>query len=538
MSSTDKDNTFLPPVEVKILMVGDGRIRFNEGTNADKDDYSLTLLIETLQEIPGSIVRFKIETAYRPTTPSPDNRGADYPNFNFVEKSEELKCFDEVWLFGDHIFIIADNPPRMSDEEIAVLFDRMERGKGVFATGDHSDLGGAMNARIPRIRRMRKWFSFSSIMLPLGDGPGRHDTLRPRSDGKYYEVDEGDKIPQDINVALYTEVFSTREYPHPLLCGRGGIIKVLPDHMHEGECCVPPLDLGASMATMPFPNQDFPSGGSINPMPQIVAHSYAPEPHITIRKNGTPGPTRVESPPFVSIAAYDGYLIGKGRVVVDASFHHFVNLNLAELAKGDKSVLNRGIHAYEEIQNYHQNIGIWLAPEDLQGQIFILALWEARWRSRLYFELKNIPLEFILEEHWPIVLKIGAIARKVLDRMMSCCFSLERTIKTINECKTGDMDFNLDVPWSPVQAVDDYILADFNLVDLVNAAIGGAVFVLALKFRKKEDVPDNISVQQLEGYVKLGVKIGIKSYLQSINQSVRNLRALSEKFMNSFVLED
>ena len=53
-----------------------------------------------------------------------------------------------------------------------------------------------------------------------------------------------DAIPQTVAPRLYPSgpsfpYFIKRAHPHPLLCGPNGIIRVLPDHPHEGECIVP-----------------------------------------------------------------------------------------------------------------------------------------------------------------------------------------------------------------------------------------------------------------------------------------------------------
>jgi len=520
-------------------MVGDGEIRFNKGKDPDGDTFSLSLLIEALQERPGPVVRFYIETAYRPNDVSdPDTRGADHFSFDFLEKRKDLENFDEVWLFGDEIILPGPSPVPMRDDEVCVLFKWMENGNGVFATGDHTNLGEALNSNIPRVRSMRKWQNDT----PPAGGRDRHDTLRSGDGVNYFEDDQGDTIPQEIlpEPYPYKNIKNSVEYHHPLLCGQAGAIKVLPDHMHEGECCVPPLDLPMvlSCPALDLPVQDFPDQGGVKPMPQLVARSQAVGRHTTIKIIGGVRieDVPVEPIPFIAIAAYDGHPINRGRVVVDSSFHHFVNVNLTGFANGDKSVPNQGLYAYEEIKSYFRNIGVWLAPKDVQRSIFIRALWEARWRSRLAFELKNVPEEFVLDEHWRIVQDIAISARKVIDHILSRCLSLEWAIDIINEAKVTDMELNLRVPWSGVKPLDSDLTTDFDAEELINTVIGGAIFALAHKFRSKEGVPDNLSLEQVEGEIKGGVKIGVQCYLKAISQSITDLRALSDNFVIAFGL--
>jgi hypothetical protein len=83
-------------------------------------------------------------------------------------------------------------------------------------------------------------------MAPPPLGPTRHDTTRPGGDGAVQFEDQSDEVAQEIEPALYRAgLGSAGGYPaqrylaHPLLCSPDGVVRYLPDHMHEGWCEVP-----------------------------------------------------------------------------------------------------------------------------------------------------------------------------------------------------------------------------------------------------------------------------------------------------------
>jgi hypothetical protein len=76
-----------------------------------------------------------------------------------------------------------------------VLAEWMDRGGGVFAVGDHFNLGASMCSRIPRVRTMRKWTEAQGVPSQFGDD--RNETLQlvPASSD---DAREGDATPQTI----------------------------------------------------------------------------------------------------------------------------------------------------------------------------------------------------------------------------------------------------------------------------------------------------------------------------------------------------
>jgi hypothetical protein len=99
------------------------------------------------------------------------------------------------------------------------------------------------------------------------------------------------------------------------------------------------------------------------PSPEVVATSMSAAGLLT----------DIYKPPVVprcfgAIGAYDGRPAGVGRVVVDATWHHFININLngtgsgVATKKGLYDPANNPTPDYLQIQRYFRNIVSWLTP--------------------------------------------------------------------------------------------------------------------------------------------------------------------------------
>lgn len=113
--------------------------------------------------------------------------------------------------------------------------------------------------------------------------------------------------------------------------------------------------------------------------PEVIARS-------TINNNPNQGP-------FGVIGAYDGYLAveiagGVGRIVVDATWHHFWNMSVNQFAVAHDAVAAAvavGVapdpayvapaQAWEQIRDYFQNIAFWLARPLTQRCVRRRGLW-------------------------------------------------------------------------------------------------------------------------------------------------------------------
>lgn len=444
------DPTIIDPVTINILIVGDRRISFEEEVIVDERKYSLSLMVKALNESSGPLLRFRTTRAYRKARISDgldsNGTGADYKDFRF-ENDQVVAGYDEAWLFGDHFRLFSTE---LKNDEIEVVSRLMGRRMGgIFATGDHQSLGAAMNASLPRIGTMRAWDSKSPPFS--SDSAARHDTKRVTATGR---STENDAIPQTIDVIRYKALKSS-PYPHPLLCGPRGEIEVLPDHMHEGNC--PDLVLGALLES------EYPARHGIRMPPLVIArsHSFALD-----------GPTGE----FGAIGAYDGHPVGIGRVVVDASFHHFLNQNLTGfIASPDAS-------PYENFKAYFRNIAVWLCPPEKQRAIFNAALLEA-----CRFLNMSPPTAAMIgsaisspETNKPLFLDLGRKAREFIAETTTRCFAFLWSVEALKKLTNNIPEFRLYYPWFPENVVpSESPLVDSTVdEDAVDLLIGGVMIKL------------------------------------------------------------
>jgi hypothetical protein len=335
---------FFPlPTRVKILMVTDGSGSFDSSAS-----FGLGRAIEILQADPWWWVKFEITTAHRNAGPAGSPAAtAQHQSFRFDAPPAGLSLsdFQEIWLFG----VLPDgSAPILAGAELAALSAFMDADGGVFATGDHDSLGASLSSEVPRVRKMRRWKPGGPAGTPpLPTGVDRHDTTREGPTPGFQFDDQSDNVPQVISPRMYFgwSPFPWRpaRHPHPVLCGRHGIINVLPDHMHEGEIVVP-----ASIAGDP----EFPGGIG----PEVIATA------TVIPHTNTDGFGPVNGKTFGVLGAYDGHRAKVGRIVVDATWHHWFNINLMGFTSGEP--------AFEQIKNYFWNVALWLAPPPHQHSMF------------------------------------------------------------------------------------------------------------------------------------------------------------------------
>jgi hypothetical protein len=422
---------------IRALVVMDGRAwgghfaSFGAGDqstdpNSGDDYFGLSEFIKTLTSHGPSLVQILVTKAHRDT----DVRGAaDIENFRFNE--HDLSVYDEIFLFG--VAGPGETNAPMTDVELEALSTFMDGGGGIFATGDHEDLGVVLNGRVPRVRSMRKWYYPSQgphgePIAPPALGVNRIETTQPGHNETFVHFDnQSDDIPQPIRPRWYAESrspFFIWLYPHPLLCSTQGAITVLPDHMHEGEVIVP-ADTTASLTFNGKTFTEYPTDASGNRVvPEIVAwgtvlaeRDYSTEPaHV-----GDPGDV-ANARQFGVIGAYDGHRAGVGRVAVDSTWHHFFDINLigdpiAPFPKTEGFTASaEGLNTLSKIKAYYKNIATWIARPGAQLSIFASSVW---------YCLRSQPLNMIIsnrrEYNYHDMLNIGNLAIDKLFRIAPPC---------------------------------------------------------------------------------------------------------------------
>jgi hypothetical protein len=357
------------PIPIKILFVIDGAIDLSlKVTN-----FGLGYVLDTLLAPFSASVELYVDIAKRDGDLDASNLGGQtltYQYFKFTQAGFDLNSYDQVWFYGNNpsdftVPVTDDNISGgwpLDDHELRLLADWMEKGGGVFAAGDHHILGASMCHRIPRVRTMRRWTQVQGV--PPKYGPLRHQTLQPTLDPE----PEGDLVLQPLELVYQHSAagwpFARLRMPHPLLTSTLGVIDRFPDHMHEGEVIADEavqLDLPPDISG--YTSQEYPF------TPQTVDSAqlhWRPRPHV-IAFGRTTTPENPDNK-FGVVGVYDGDSVGLGRVVVDSTWHHWFSLNLNGIAKHD-------LPAYEKMQAYYRNVGLWLARPSQRASVLISSIW-------------------------------------------------------------------------------------------------------------------------------------------------------------------
>jgi hypothetical protein len=361
--------------DIRMLVVADGPylqntpvgggISFAPTQDPSDDFFTISEFLYLLRQ--SQVPTIAIDTAHRrqdrDTSTMPQTVYPTFENFNFATTTN-LANYDVIWLFAYEGWngVLNVNASAITAAEIAAIQAFMDNGGGIFATGDHYGMGSLMCGQIPRVKTMRKWWGragdqpagypaqaldWSGTPVTSVNRPGvsiasttnppypanphdpsmnRADTtqMNPETGGPYPDTatvfqfdDQSDAIPQTLSFL--------GGIVHPILQGPTGPITRYPDHMHEGEVVTP----FAPDAT------EYPSAGGYQPLPSVIATGAIVPNHAT----QVDGPT-CEQVNFSSdqtytaggtigiLCAYDGRGAGKGRIVTDSSWHHYLDINL------------------------------------------------------------------------------------------------------------------------------------------------------------------------------------------------------------------
>jgi hypothetical protein len=191
-------------------------------------------------------------------------------------------------------------------------------------------------------------------------------------------------------------------------------VDYLPDHPHESECLAPTPVAGSFVGVEEWPT---PIGGGARIPAQIAAISISAGRFIT---DTLKPPVRPRC--FGTISTYDGDAAGVGRIVCDATWHHFVNINLNGAGAGldpTTGLPRTGLYVgglptpeYLEIQRYYLNAVRWLAPQNRRR------CWPFLQAALVRFDFEMAELQ-LPEPHpcpWEPLIRIGAIAEEVVTQ--------------------------------------------------------------------------------------------------------------------------
>lgn len=531
--SRGADELFPNTVEIRVLVVADGQIKFIIG-----EDFSLTDFCALLAKSAYPWEKLTITTAHR----SNKNLGAQYPDFKFDTKAASgdylfsREHYEELWLFG---YEGETSAYKLTDRELKVVSDFMNAGGGVFATGDHQDLGFALSGSLPRVRSMRKWRFVNTrfgLKAPDRNGPSRIDTLRMGSSAGFEANDQKDGTPQQICPKFFLDDDGRTAYPHPLLADGNFAITILPDHMHEGECMIPESLERTYQFDSDEPKEEYPSMLGIPARVSPVTAAIATSASGLIDLEETPPIFPVEPKCFKIITAYDGHYVKQpsgnqvvklGRVVADSSFHHFVNLNL----KGFY-VNNTPTPELETISKYYRNTLTWLIPANLQHHYCLNLLLWLRYSPELVEEFRSTTTF-----EWDEILHAGRIAWTAIAQNFSTSEARSTAIRLAaflpDEIRRLTKDY-LDA-WLPVAKPETRptVLLDPKIVP--TTLLGSAILAIAASLPGSAHDAAEVLLEKesrgegLEHIVTQGLMRGIVGFTRVLRESNGVLGQVAEK---------
>ena len=516
--------------QTRILMVADGIIDFGH------QFFGLSRLVEALRQggRPGEEVI--VSTAHRGGREGGRVAG-DY-QFRFEEGNFGIELYEQVWLFGYEI-----DADELSEAELKVLAEFMNRGGGVFATGDHANLGLALCGNVPRVRSMRKWrFDADKVCrssAPPRNDPCRHSTVHEGRDPGYQATDESDDIPQTIVPRLFENGCEVN--PHELLAFGHVAITVLPDHMHEGEC-VEPTDEQLEQ-TIKYPDHpefaEFPlmADGNTRPAPEVIALSVSAGGRLKEKQEFHPP---VIPRGFGAICAYDGDNVSVlegatvGRVVVDASFHHFTDGNLdgaeAKLGRGFFDADGKPTKDYAVITQYFRNIAAYLNPLAFRDRCNRRLLLFLRFMYPLIEEIR--PDEEMTLSN---LVEVGELTRRAISSYLSPAHAVGCALTLINSVEGFD---DLKISVNPGLARRSNIRDVASLLNshtLTNALLGVALLGIARPLAHEAGrVAEGLRKIESQGAgLEAGVKEGVRQVASIWEPIIKQSREALSAFSSS-----
>lgn len=349
---------WLTPPTCRILMYTDSSVRLSGGPFQ-----GLTYVKTLLETQAYPYVQFKVDVCNRDGLDPSATIHAGTPKK--LTDLDIMNAYDEIWFFG-----LTSGNGNLTAAEITLMNQFMDKPKygGVLTTGDHADLGAGLCKQIKRVGQMRLY------PAPPSSSPSWNTTLvqrppivgqppDPPSAGQPLNFDDqSDDLPQVIRWRRYwAGPFHSR--PHPVLCGPKGPIDFLPDHQHEGEALAPPV----------AGDPNWPTGISGQEAAEVIAWGKIKDPTAT--KYGQE---------IGVISAYNGHMVEVGRILADATWHHWFDINLLGVLGASPpydgfDATAGGLAALKEIDGYFLNCGVWLAPPAIQSAMRNHAWWSTIW---------------------------------------------------------------------------------------------------------------------------------------------------------------
>jgi hypothetical protein len=508
----------------RILIITDG-LNFHPGRG-----FGLTQFADTLRNSQIHGMTPIVKTAAR-RRPALGGEVVDFANYRLDDPANGvlISRYDVVFFFG---FNTEDNG-QLDADEVTAITRFMQAGGGVFATGDHEDLGTAQCRDIPRVNKMRFWLKSET---PNVANTNRLSTNLPGDDTVFTFEDQSDAHAQRLYPNYRTGVswlelvliMSKVRRPHALLqFGRSGVVNSFPDHPHEGECRVP-TDLNTTFTLDGADVQEWPAaqgrlflGGGGRVAPEAVAMTMS---FGNGFDSGPTGPKDALVPrSFMAICAYNGHRANVGRVVTDATWHHFVNVNIDGTSSGRNGLRNADgtdNTALVEIRHYYRNLATWLMPKNVRMCLRLPLIINELARFPLFEELR-MP---VLAEATPQQLRaIGESVAEGLQARMSSDAAQEMLLDVLQ-------DSGIEDALEPLAQTDERISSDL-VRGTAFAALGAVVIATTqqletLRDKEKVDV-HAVFTKATAQAAQQGARTYLATEVEQLRKSMRALEKLA-----------
>jgi hypothetical protein len=383
-------------VTLRILVVTDDKIGFWDEGGSINPGFTMRGMLRAMWDAPKAhypYTRFVMDHAVHgsgaalPSTArsvidpitGATRKWTEYQNFRFDSATFDIRLYDQIWFFGYWPGNPGESvPPQrmaLSAGEVNVVAKFMDRGGGVFATGDHWELGIQLAGDLPRVRRMRRWSYADGV--PSGVSAQRIDTTIPQHTKNGHPstefADQSDDVPKPIRLkrfALWDGLLAVvspnrfrigRWAPHPVLCSPMGPIDILPDHMHEGIVNADSeVVLNGQYTVDGVAKNEFPSPNLATP--KVIAWATARGGTIEYDTLNGQASSTVDHREVPTIGVYDGEPVKLGRIVVDGTWHNWIDINVLGTGAGTLPPRTGLLGAHLElVSTYYRNIAQWLA---------------------------------------------------------------------------------------------------------------------------------------------------------------------------------
>jgi hypothetical protein len=267
-------------------------------------------------------------------------------------------------------------------------------------------------------------------------------------------------------------------------------------------------------------------------LPEVIAYSSV------LAGNNVKDPTVAQT--FGAISAYDGDQAGVGRVVTDATWHHFVNINLVGVAGSSDPVKAHGFlattqgQAYlEDIKAYYRNIAIWIAPARYRTCMRRHITWYLLWDHRLLEAVTaGAPVRLELADITSL-LAAGRHARDALGKFAGQCQSEQWILDWFRPLLPRRI-WEVLYPW-PVPRIEKKLIVPppepdpvpwFDPEPVLDLALGGGIIALREAFPEPDPGSAERAQAVLDQIVLAGATRALERAQDSIALSIRGLESL------------